>query len=685
MDRAQPGDSQSPARPERPDRGHRPDRATRPARGEPPVAAAKGVNVANAATAVPPAPSVPLTGAQDAVISPPPLGTEEPVTIAVPKAPGQDGAMEVVVAAEVLRRVNRARQAVSLVSQVVIRAYEEEALHAEVCRHLISYGGYLMAWIGLAEEGPAKEVRPVAHAGLEPNFLSALKITWANDLSNQSPTSRAVVEQRPYVARNILHEPRYAVLRKEAQLFGYSATCALPLQFAQYGMGVLTIHALEPDAFNAEEVSLLRELARDLSAGIINLRDRARRQVLEDRLSAVVDAADDAIVGNDIKGLVTDWNQGATRLFGYTRHEVIGRPIEEFLVPEDRLEEDARVRAALVKGERIPPFETVRRCKDGHLVHTAVTVSPIYGAEGQVVGSTSVGHDVTAARLVEVARRAAEVEEAEVARLKGLEKLRRTFLSEASHELNTPLTPLRLQVEVLKEASNLTPEQREQLALIERNVLRLCKLVTGMLDASRLETGRYQLKVEDIALSAMVDDVAASLRDTAQQAGIGLVVAPQGDCMVAADRDRVGQVLFNLVTNAIHYTRKGGRITVTMEKGEESGVVRVRDTGVGLTVEQIAQLFQPFSRPHDPAPSNPRGTGLGLFISKGIIEQLGGGIWAESEGPGKGSTFCFSLPLAHAPRERLQLFAKATQDPASRGEAKPKDAKAITPAKPNPA
>ncbi|MEA3203844.1 MAG: hypothetical protein QOI63_1524 [Thermoplasmata archaeon] len=640
MDRAPPSDSQSPHA-----RRNPPDRPARPSRGDRPAA--------------------PLATDEAPVILPPPVGEEEPATIDVAKAPGRDGSMEVIVAAEVLRRVNRARQVVSLVNQVIIRAYEEEALHAEVCRHLISYGGYLMAWIGLAEEGPAKEVRPVAHAGLEPNFLSALKITWSNDLANQSPTSRAIVEQRPHVARNILQEPRYAVLRKEAQLFGYTATCALPLQFAQYGMGVLTIHALEPDAFNAEEVSLLRDLAHDLSAGVINLRDRARRQVLEDRLAAVVDAADDAIVGNDVRGLVTDWNQGATRLFGYTRDEVIGRPIDDFLVPADRRAEDARVRAAVAKGERIPPFETVRRCKDGRLVHTAVTVSPIYGAEGEVVGSTSVGHDVTAARLAEVARRAAEVEETEVARLKGLEKLRRTFLSEASHELNTPLTPLRLQVEALKEATNLTPQQREQLALIERNVLRLCKLVTGMLDASRLETGRYQLRVEDVQLSSMVDDVVASLRGTAEQAGIELAVAPGSDAVVAADRDRVGQVLFNLVTNAIHYTRKGGRITVTVEEGEDAGVVRVQDTGVGLTVDQLAQLFQPFSRPHDPAPANPRGTGQGLFISKGIIEQQGGGIWAESPGPGKGSAFCFSLPLAHAPRERLQLFAQAPVDEAS--------------------
>lgn len=605
----------------------------------------------SAIPAAPPAPprpapaSTPLTN-----VAPPTPAGEPPATIEIPKAPGKDAPMEVVMAAEVLRRVNRTRQCVSLVSQVIIRSYEEEALHAEVCRHLVAFGGYLMAWIGIAEEKPERFVRPIAHAGLEANFLSALRITWSNDLANRSPTSRAIQEQRPYVARNILQEPRYAVLRKEAQLYGYTATCALPLQFAQFGMGVLTIHAMEPDAFNAEEVSLLRELANDLSAGVVGLRERGKRQAMEERLVAVVDASDDAIIGCDLDGRITDWNAGATRMYGYQREEAVGRLVGLLIATPETREEIARVRASVTRGDRPARFETERLCKEGKVIPTSVMISPIFAADGVVVGSTSVEHDLTAARAAELAQRTAELEESEVARLKAVEAVRRTFISEASHELNTPLTPLRIHVEALGEREDLTPGQREHLTVIDRNVTRLCHLVEDMLEASRLETGRFKLALEDVRLAVLAEETLGGLAEAAAAAGVTLNTGPMPRFKVHADRNRVGQVFYNVVRNAIAFTPPGGTVTVSarVEKDVQAAVVRVTDTGVGLTEEQLGRLFQPFSRPHD-GRNGPKGTGLGLFISKGIVEQHGGRIWAASDGPGQGATFSFTLPLAALP------------------------------------
>lgn len=572
--------------------------------------------------------------------------------------------MDVLVAAEVLRRVKRTRQAVGLVSQVIIRAYEEEALHAEVCRNLVAHGGYLMAWIGLAETQPERIIRPVAHEGLEPNFLQALKITWSNDMENNAPTSRAVQEQRPQVARNILKEPRFAVLRQEAQLYGYTATCALPLQFAQYGMGVLTIHAVEPDAFNAEEVSLLRELAGDLSAGIIGLRERGKRQLLEERLLAVVNAADDAIIGTDSHGIISDWNGGAARLYGYSHGEALGQKMGELIVAAESRALETRVRQAIAYGERVPHFDTVRRCKEGKLIHVSVTISPIFASDGHVVGSTAVEHDITAARAAEAGRRAVHLEEAEVMRLKGLDKMRRTFISEASHELNTPLTPVRIHLEALAERTDLNPQQREHIVVIERNVLRLSNLVKDMLEASRLETGRFKLDLEDVPLAAIVQETIQNLGEAAALAGVRLEPGPVANLVAGADRNRVGQVLYNLVNNAIGFTPKGGTITLTVVSDAGEALVRVTDTGLGLTGEQIAQLFQPFSRPHDGRGPGPRGTGLGLFISKGIVEQHGGRIWAESAGPGTGSSFCFALPLAGPRAQPVEPSAEpAAADP----------------------
>lgn|GEM_PF-1524460 len=565
-------------------------------------------------------------------------------------APGKGRAIDVVVAAEVIRRVNRTRQVVNLVSQLIIRGYDEEALHAETCRFLVSFGGYLMAWVGLVEDKPEKIVRPVAHAGLEPNFLQALKITWSNDLTSRSPTIRAIWEQRPHVVRRIPTQPSAKDGGSGAVLYGYTATCALPLQFGGHGMGALTIHSAEPDAFGAEEVSLLRELANDLAAGVIGLREKTKRQMLEERLAAVVDAAEDAIIGCDVDGAVSDWSQGAVRMFGYSRQEVLGRPIAEFLVPPERREEDSRVQEAVARGQRVPRFETSRCCKDGRIVPTSVTVSPIFSGDGRVVGSTVVEHDATEARMAEVARRAQMLEEAEVTKLKGLEKIRKTFMSEASHELNTPLTPLRTHVETLAEDASLTTQQRGHIVVIERNVLRLCNLVKDMLEASRLETGRFKLDLAETPLAVLVEEAVRSFVETAAKADVTVELGPTAPLVTNADRNRVGQVLYNLLTNAISFTPKGGTVTVSTRMEDGEATVRIRDTGVGLSADQIGELFRPFSRPHEGIGSAPKGTGLGLFISKGIIEQHGGRIWAESPGPGAGSSFCFTLPLSQAPR-----------------------------------
>lgn len=576
-----------------------------------------------------------------------------------PTTPARPGVMDAAAEEEMLRRVNRSRQVVSLVSQLIIRAYDEQALHAETCRFLVTFGGYLMAWVGRAEEKPARIIRPVAHAGLKSTYLETLRLTWTDDLTNDSTTSRAIQEQRPQVARYIPTDASMQWLRQDAKLHGYMAMCAIPLQFGSHGMGVLTIHAAEPHAFGPEEVSLLRELASDLSAGVIGLREKAKRQLLEKRLAAVVDAAEDAIIGKDVRGAVLEWNQGATKLFGYSRQEVLGRSISEFLVPAEQQEEYARIMETITRGERVPRFESSRLCKDGRLVHTSIMLSPMFAGNGEFVGSTSIEHDITEARMAADAQHVKQLEEAEVLRLKALETVRSVFISEASHELNTPLTPLRIHVEALSESKTLGPQERDHLIVIERNVLRLCNLVKDMLEASRLETGRFKLEVADTPLAVLVGEAIQNVSELATKAGVTLESEPAAPLVVGADRNRVGQVLYNLLSNAIGFTPKGGRVTVSAKSEGGQAVVRVTDTGIGLSADQIGRLFQPFSRPHEGLGSGPRGTGLGLFISKGIIEQHGGHIWAESKGPGAGASFCFSLPLVQAPRRPI-AFVKET-------------------------
>lgn len=229
-------------------------------------------------------------------------------------------------------------------------------------------------------------------------------------------------------------------------------------------------------------------------------------------------------------------------------------------------------------------------------------------------------------------------------RLQGLEKVRRTFISEAAHELNTPLTPLRIHVEALGERSDLNDAQRAHVEAIERNAKRLCVLVEGLLEVARNESDRLVLDMADIPLSLALGAAIREMAPVGAEAGITLdLLPPRGSLVAQGDRPAIAKVLRTLLGNAIRFTPPGGRVTVSAHPDSTDVVVQVADSGVGLTREQIQLLFQPFARPHEGQAFKAQGAGLGLFVARGLVERQGGRMWAESPGPGKGSSFFFTL------------------------------------------
>jgi signal transduction histidine kinase len=261
-------------------------------------------------------------------------------------------------------------------------------------------------------------------------------------------------------------------------------------------------------------------------------------------------------------------------------------------------------------------------------------VQPLREAGGKVTGILLVEREAGEGRLAE-----------EVARLQERDRLRTDFLSESAHELNTPLTPIRLQLQLLKLMSGLTPQEKANVDAIERNVLRLGVLVQDMLDAARLQAGRFRLERVRLDLGRLLEEAADSFREQANHEGLRLEAPAAPRLFVSADATRTMQVLFNLLSNAVKFTPRGGAIEVGLKRHGDEALAWVKDTGLGLTAEQIGRLFRPFGRVHDGQAGIPKGTGLGLFISKGIIEGHGGRIWVESPGPGQGSTWWFTLPL----------------------------------------
>jgi signal transduction histidine kinase len=224
-------------------------------------------------------------------------------------------------------------------------------------------------------------------------------------------------------------------------------------------------------------------------------------------------------------------------------------------------------------------------------------------------------------------------------------RLKTAFVSMASHELRTPLTSIQGYADLLLEAKQITGEERESLTIVKKNADRLLELINDLLDLSRIEAGRVDLHRTSLDLAHLISEVASSLRPLIEAKRQRLRL-DLGEALPAvwADQDRVTQILTNLISNAHKYTLMEGSITVAARRDDRFVRVDVSDTGIGLSPEDQAQLFTKFFRSHDRSPQAGGGTGLGLVITRLLIELHGGRITVSSA-PGQGSTFSFFLPV----------------------------------------
>ncbi|MDP2234509.1 MAG: ATP-binding protein, partial [Actinomycetota bacterium] len=226
--------------------------------------------------------------------------------------------------------------------------------------------------------------------------------------------------------------------------------------------------------------------------------------------------------------------------------------------------------------------------------------------------------------------------------------MKNEFVSMVSHELRTPLTSIKGYVDLIVdgEAGEINDIQREFLQIVQENSDRLVTLINDLLDISRIESGRVHLKIEPLNIADVIAGVMETFRVVADQSDVVTAMrVARGLPRVAADRDRVGQVLMNLVSNAIKYSPGGGSVTASAHRRGDMVVIEVADTGMGISAEDQKHLFEKFYRVDNTLTREIGGTGLGLSVCKSIVELLGGSIGARSE-TGKGSAFHFSLPVA---------------------------------------
>lgn len=235
-----------------------------------------------------------------------------------------------------------------------------------------------------------------------------------------------------------------------------------------------------------------------------------------------------------------------------------------------------------------------------------------------------------------------------------LEKARTDLLSIVAHDMVTPLTTIGMELHSLKRRA----AAADALAFerLERNLAYVTKLVNDVRDLGRMQAGRLTLSIAEMDLTLLVRAAAASFEARAAEKDVVIEVDIVGPVHVRGDSHRLSQVLYNLVANALKFTPRKGRVTIETRSVEGDAVVTVRDSGRGLDAADLTRLFEPFS-PGPTSPGPERGTGLGLYICKGIVEQHGGRIWAESDGRDRGSAFAFRIPKAEEAPPPVKVHA----------------------------
>ena len=372
------------------------------------------------------------------------------------------------------------------------------------------------------------------------------------------------------------------------------------------------------------------------------LRD-GRRQ-LEAALNAnqlIMDNSRDVICTVDEEGRFRTVSAACATLWGYQPNELVGRPYVERVCPEDRRKTE-QVAAEIRAGHPVNDFVNRYLRKDGSLVDVLWSA---YWSEADRI-MFAVAHDITERTRYENALKHAKEAADRANRAKS------EFLSRMSHELRTPMNAI-LGFAQLLEMDELTAGQEEGVGHIIRGGRHLLDLINEVLDLSRIEAGRMSLSPEPVEISEALRETIELVRPLAAEREVRLVAPAGCDCYLMADRQRLKQVLINLISNAIKYNRPDGSVALSCEIGGGRVRIAVSDTGIGIPAERLGELFTPFER-LGAERGDIEGTGLGLAVAKGLVEAMEGAMGVESV-VGKGTTFWLEFPLTESPLVQAQV------------------------------
>ena len=420
----------------------------------------------------------------------------------------------------------------------------------------------------------------------------------------------------------------------------------VPLSSEGIVLGVMLLFHPRPNYFTQDHVRLVETAATQVTAALKNyelyrlVREQAERlgKALQEKRAeasknlAILESVADGVVVTDVNRRVTMINRAALEMLGLPDQTPTGRDVSWVYqaFPPEALESVLEIMTGLSAGPRgvsLGPLSMGQAVleRDGRILQAHF--APVVAGEGELWGVVTILRDITREREIDRAKS--------------------EFVSTVAHELRTPMTSIKGYTDLVFSgaAGEVSESQKSFLAVVKSNADRLSELVAELLDLSRIEAGQVVLRREPLKLGLVIDDVVMSLRNLAKEYQVMVdTQVPTGLPPVNADRNRVVQVLINLVGNACSYTPAGGSVVVSVRRIDSMLQTDVTDTGIGIPRNQTDRIFERFERgDHELVRQRP-GTGLGLPIAKSIVEVHGGHIWVESE-VNQGSTFSFTLPI----------------------------------------
>lgn len=424
-------------------------------------------------------------------------------------------------------------------------------------------------------------------------------------------------------------------LQNKNEIFSY---LAVPITSHNEALGVLVLECeTTGEQFTQQQLTLVSLLAAQTGTACENAelyKDMKQTNInlsyLKNYLQNILEHVTTGIITLDKQGHITTLNKMAERIFGVLADEATGKPFYHIFKDPIRTSMRHLVMSTMLNQE-VSNLDIEYPALDGQILSLSFNTSLLREEDDTVIGFVIACRDIT--------------ETKELDAIKKLSQLKSEFLSSVSHELRTPLTSIKAYSEtLLTRYERMSSEMRlDCLSIIDSESDRLARLLDDLLDFARMEAGRLKLKKDWVDLEHLVLSTVEEMKMQTKKHNIRVVI-PDSIPRVMADKDRIKQALINLLSNAIKYSPEGGDIVATMEVRVREAVVSVKDQGVGIDEENLPRIFEKFYRVEGPLAYQISGTGLGLPITKAIIEGHGGQIWATSK-IGEGTTISFSLPI----------------------------------------